>query len=82
MEIIKAIKNFFRYYSIVITFNSYLEKVEEEDGGCLQCLPSMNFWFRHYDPNYSNQLFIGWLMWGISIKFVNVKQESEEKKEE
>lgn len=77
MEIIKAIKRFFCKYCVVVTFNSYVKNEAEKGASCIQFLPNVNFWFNHHDPLYDNGLFVGWLVWGISIDFV-----SKHKKEE
>lgn len=70
MKIIKAIKRFFYDYCVVIRFTSLVRETEKY-GACIQFIPSVNFWFKRYDPTYPNGCFIGWLMWGISIDFAN-----------
>ena len=73
MEIIKAIKRFFREYRVVVTFKSYAKETEK-DGACFQFLPSINFWYKRYDPTYTNGFFIGWLMGGFSIDFCHIER--------
>lgn len=70
MEIIKAIKRFFCDYCVVVRFTS-LARETKKNGACIQFIPSVNFWFKRYDPTYPNGFFIGWLMWGVSIDFAN-----------